>query len=63
MYYITYNDIMTPHPYDTREDAVRELKNTFRTIDLDTQNVAYWPNISTRGHVKIEVKKYDGELE
>ncbi len=63
MYYITYNDVVTPHPYCTREEAVAELKKTFVDIDIDSNNVAYWPSISARGHTKIEIKKYDGELE
>jgi hypothetical protein len=62
MYYITYNDVITPHPYDTREDAIRELQETFAGINIDN-DIAYWPSISTRGHVKIEIKQYDGELE
>lgn len=63
MYYITYNDVITPHPYTTREDAIRELKTTFPDIELDTHNVAYWPSVSARGHTKIEIKQYDGEIE
>ena len=62
MYYITYNDVITPRSYGTREDAINELKNTFAGIQME-HGVAYWPSISTRGHVKIEIKKYDGELE
>ncbi len=63
MYYITYNDVITPHPYFTREEAVAELKKTFADIELDKHDVAFWPSVSVRGHVKIEIKKYDGELE
>jgi len=36
---------------------------TFVDIDIDSNNIAYWPSISARGHTKIEIKKYDGELE
>ena len=63
MYYITYNDVITPHPYFTREEAVAELQQTFADIELDKQDVAFWPSVSVRGHTKIEIKKYDGELE
>ena len=63
MYYITYNDVITPHPYLTKEEAIAELKNTFPDIELDMYDVAFWPSVSVRGHVKIEIKKYDGELE
>jgi hypothetical protein len=63
MYYITYNNVITPQPYDTREAAVTALKQTFPDIELDTYDVAYWPSVSARGHTKIEIKKYDGEIE
>lgn len=63
MWYITYNDVVTPHPYLTKEDAILELKNTFHDIELDAYNVAYWPSVSARGHTKIEIKKYEGEIE
>lgn len=63
MYYITYNNVITPHPYPTREDAVRELNNTFPNMELDVYDVAYWPSISARGHTKIEIKYYDGDME
>ena len=63
MYYITYNDVVTPHPYHTRDEAVAELKNTFGDIELDNHDVAYWPSVSARGHTKIEIKKHDGETQ
>lgn len=63
MYYITYNDVITPHPYFTREEAVAELEQTFTGIELDKHDTAFWPSVSARGHTKIEIKKYDGELE
>lgn len=63
MYYITYNDVITPHSYLTREEAVEELQKTFSGIELDKHNIAYWPSVSARGHTKIEIKRYDGELE
>jgi hypothetical protein len=63
MYYITYNDVITPHAYVTRDDAVAELKKVFSDIDLGNHDIAYWPSVSARGHTKIEIKKYDGELE
>jgi hypothetical protein len=63
MYYITYNDVITPHPYFTKEEAIAELKKTFPDIELDKHDIMYWPNVSARGHIKIEIKKYDGELE
>jgi len=63
MYYITYNDVVTPHSYHSREEAITELKNTFGEIELDTHDVAFWPSVSSRGHTKIEIKKFDGELE
>ena len=63
MYYITYNDVVTPHPYYTRDEAVAELKNTFGDIELDNHDIAYWPSVSARGHTKIEIKKYDGEVQ
>ncbi len=63
MYYITYNDVVTPHSYLTREEAVTELRKTFADIELDNHDTAFWPSVSARGHTKIEIKKYDGELE
>lgn len=63
MYYITYNDVVTPHPYHTRDEAVAELKNTFGDIELDNHDITYWPSVSARGHTKIEIKKYDGETQ
>ena len=63
MYYITYNDVVTPHPYFTREEAVAELKKTFGDIELDNHDIAYWPSVSSRGHTKIEIKKYEGETQ
>ena len=63
MYYITYNGVVTPHPYQTREDALRELKNTFGDLELDKQDIAFWPSVSARGNTKIEIKRYDGEIE
>jgi hypothetical protein len=63
MWYITYNDVITPHPYDTRAEAVAELQKTFMGIELNEYSIAYWPNVSARGHTKIEIKKYEGELE
>jgi hypothetical protein len=63
MWYISYNDVITPHPYHTRDEAVLELKNTFVGIDIDDHYIAYWPSVFVRGHTKIEIKKYDGELE
>ena len=63
MYYITYNDVVTPHPYRTRDEAVTELKNTFGDIELDNHDIAYWPSVSARGHTKIEIKKYEGETQ
>jgi hypothetical protein len=63
MYYITYNGVVTPHAYQTREDAVRELKNTFGDLELDAHDVAFWPSVSTRGYTKIEICKYEGEIE
>lgn len=63
MYYITYNGVITPHAYLTREEAILELKQTFPDIELDSYNVAYWPNISARGNTKIEILKYEGEVE
>lgn len=63
MYYITYNDVITPHPYFTREEAVAELTATFGEVGFDKLNVVYWPDISARGHTKIEIKQYEGEVE
>ena len=63
MYYITYNGVVTPHPYETREDALRELKNTFGDLELDKHDIAFWPSVSARGNKKIEIKRYDGEIE
>ena len=63
MYYITYNGGVTPHPYQTREDALRELKNTFGDLELDKHDIAFWPSVSARGNTKIEIKRYDGEIE
>lgn len=63
MYYITYNDVITPHPYATRADAIAALQETFGDTTLITDNVMYWPDISARGHTKIEIKQYDGEVE
>ena len=50
MYYITYNGVVTPHPYQTREDALRELKNTFGDLELDKHDIAFWPSVSARGN-------------
>lgn len=58
MYYITYNGVVTPHPYVTREDALQELKATFGDIELNSNDVAFWPTISSRGNVKIEIKRH-----
>jgi hypothetical protein len=55
--------VITPHPYFTREEAVAELQQTFADIELDKHDTAFWPSVSARGHTKIEIKKYDGELE
>ena len=63
MYYITYNGVVTPHPYQTREDALRELKNTFGDLELDKHDIAFWPSVSARGNTKIEIKRSDGEIE
>tara|TARA_R110000868_G_scaffold385094_1_gene652833 strand:- start:197 stop:388 length:192 start_codon:yes stop_codon:yes gene_type:complete len=63
MWYITYNEVVTPHPYDTREDAVAELKKTFGDIQLDEHDVAFWPSVSSRGNTRIEICKYEGEIE
>lgn len=63
MYYITYNDVIIPHAYTTREDARHKLEEVFPDIQLDEYNIAYWPSVSARGHTKIEIKKYDGEIE
>jgi len=30
---------------------------------LDNHDIAYWPSVSARGHTKIEIKKYDGEVQ
>jgi hypothetical protein len=62
MYYITYNDVVTPHPYATREDAIVELRQTFGDIELDKHDIAFWPSVSARGHTKIEIRKYEGEV-
>jgi hypothetical protein len=63
MYYITYNGVVTPHPYQTREDAIHELKSTFGDLELDKHDIAFWPSVSARGNTKIEIKRYDGEIE
>lgn len=63
MYYITYNGVVTPHAYETRQEAIRELKNTFGDIQLDAHDVAFWPSVSARGNTKIEICRYDGEIE
>jgi hypothetical protein len=63
MYYITYNGVVTPHPYRTREEAVRELNNTFVDLELNEHDVAFWPSVSARGNTRIEICKYDGEVE
>jgi len=63
MYYITYNGVVTPHPYYTREEAISELKNTFGNIELDARDIAFWPSVSARGNTKIEICRYDGEIE
>lgn len=63
MWYITYNDVVTPQAYITKEDAIRELHKTFTDVELDKYDVAYWPSVSARGHTKIQIKKYEGEIE
>ena len=63
MWYITYNGVVTPHPYDTREAAIQALKDTFSDIQLDEHNVAFWPSVSARGNTRIEICKYEGEIE
>jgi hypothetical protein len=63
MWYITYNSVVTPHPYDTRESAIRALKDTFGDIQLDAHDVAFWPSVSARGNTRIEICKYEGEIE
>lgn len=63
MYYITYNGVVTPHSYETREDALRELHNTFGDLGLDKNNVAFWPSPSSRGNTRIEICQYEGEIE
>jgi hypothetical protein len=63
MYYITYNGVVTPHAYTTREEAILELKNTFGDIELDERDVMFWPSVSARGNTKIEICQYDGEIE
>ena len=63
MYYITYNDVVTPHPYHTRQEAVAELKKTFGDLGFDALNIVYWPSVSARGHTKIEIKRIENELE
>ena len=63
MYYITYNGVVTPHAYESRQEAIRELKNTFGDIELDVHDIAYWPSVSARGNTKIEICRYDGEIE
>lgn len=63
MYYIIYNDFVVSHPYRTREEVLQELTTTFAGIQLDENDVAYWPSISARGNTKIEIKTYDGEID
>lgn len=63
MWYITYNGVVTPHPYDTREDAIQALKNTFSDIQINSHDVAFWPSVSSQGNTRIEICKYDGEIE
>jgi hypothetical protein len=63
MYYITYNGVVTPHPYATREEALRELNHTFGDLGLDTNNVGFWPSPSARGNTRIEICEYNGEIE
>ena len=63
MYYITYNGVVTPHPYKTREDALRELTSTFGDLGLDKNNVAFWPDVSARGNTRIEICEYLGETQ
>ena len=63
MYYITYNVVVTPHAYKTRDEAIRELNNTFVDLQLDEHDVAFWPSVSARGNTRIEICRYDGEIE
>jgi len=64
MYYITYNGVVTPQSYDTRDDAIRELKKLFGDIEFDIHGVAYWymgTTVNTK--VKIQICRYAGEIE
>ena len=63
MYYITYNGVVTPQSYDTREDAIRELKKIFGDIEFDAHNVTYWPTETANTKTRIQICRYDGEIE
>lgn len=63
MYYITYNDVITPQTYLTREDALNELHKIFPDLELNNYDVAFWPSMSARGNTKIQIMKYEGEIE
>jgi hypothetical protein len=55
MFIIKYNGTETQGEFSTREEAVASVENSLGPLDFNQFNIAFWPSISARGQIMIEV--------
>jgi len=55
MFIVKYNGTQIHGEYTSREEAVGSVEKQLGTLDFNQFNIAFWPSISARGQIMIEV--------
>jgi hypothetical protein len=55
MYIVKYNGTQIQGEFSTREDAIDSVEKSLGTLDFNKFNIAFWPSISARGQIMIEI--------
>lgn len=55
MFIVKYNGTETQGEFSTREEAVASVEKSLGPLDFNQFNIAFWPSISARGQIMIEI--------